>query len=52
MLIKSDERKATQLFNLKGHLVATQKGTSSVNYLQQHGFKASDIKQYDNINPA
>lgn len=32
--------------DLKGHVVATKKATSSVAYLEQHGFKMSDVKQF------
>lgn len=36
--------------DLKGHLVATKKATSSVDYLQEHGM--NKIKQFQNINDA
>lgn len=38
--------------DLKGHLVATKKATSSVDYLKDHGIEAKDIKQFDDINEA
>ncbi|HET7580767.1 MAG TPA: basic amino acid ABC transporter substrate-binding protein [Bacillales bacterium] len=38
--------------DLKGHLVATQKATSSVTYMKNHGIPASDIKQYSSISAA
>ncbi|MGE4482479.1 transporter substrate-binding domain-containing protein [Acidocella sp.] len=38
--------------DLKGHVVATKKATSSVDYLQQHGFEMSHVKQFQNIDSA
>lgn len=38
--------------DLKGHVVATKKATSSVDYLTQHGFPSSHIKQFQNIDSA
>lgn len=38
--------------DLHGHLVAAKKGTSGVDYLLQHGFTSSDVKQFQNINAA
>lgn len=40
------------LADLKGKLIATKKATSSVDYLTQHGFNASDIKQFSDIDTA
>lgn len=38
--------------DLKGHVVATKKATSSVDYLQQHGFDMNHVKQFANIDSA
>jgi polar amino acid transport system substrate-binding protein/glutamine transport system substrate-binding protein len=38
--------------NLKGHVVATKKATSSADYLQQHGFDMSYVKQFQDIDSA
>lgn len=38
--------------DLKGHVVATKKATSSVDYLTQHGFDLGHVKQYQNISAA
>lgn len=38
--------------DLKGHVVATKKGTSSVDYLKQHGFDMSHVKEFQNIDSA
>lgn len=38
--------------DLKGHVVATKKATSSVDYLSQHGFDMSHVKQFQNIDAA
>lgn len=38
--------------DLKGHVVATKKATSSVDYLQQHGFDMSHVKQFQDIDAA
>lgn len=35
--------------DLKGKIVGTQKGTTSVSYMKDHGVSSSNIKQYDNI---
>lgn len=51
ILVKSDSN-ITGIDDLKGHLVATKKGTSSVDYLTSHGFKNKDIKEYKNIDAA
>lgn len=37
------------LGDLQGHVVATQKATSSVDYLSRHGFSDAQIKQYAHI---
>ncbi len=45
ILVKSDSD--IKNFNgLKGHVVAAKKGTSSVDYLSQHGFDMSHVKQF------
>ncbi len=51
ILVKKDSG-INSLDDLKGKLVATKKATSSVDYLKQHGFNDSDIKQFDNIDQA
>lgn len=38
--------------DLKGHVVATKKATSSVDYLTSHGVALSHIKQFQNIDSA
>jgi glutamine transport system substrate-binding protein len=38
--------------DLKGHVVATKKATSSVDYLTGHGFSADYIKQFQSIDAA
>ncbi len=38
--------------DLKGHVVATKKATSSVDYLTQHNFPNDHIKQFQNIDSA
>ncbi len=38
--------------DLKGHVVATKKATSSVDYMLKHGIPASHIKQFQNIDSA
>ena len=38
--------------DLKGHVVATKKGTSSVDYLRQHGFNMNYVKEFQNIDSA
>ncbi|CAM5282072.1 polar amino acid transport system substrate-binding protein [Aquamicrobium terrae] len=38
--------------DLKGHVVATKKATSSVDYLTEHGFPADHIKQFQDIDAA
>lgn len=38
--------------DLKGHVVATKKATSSVDYLTQHKFPLDHIKQFQNIDSA
>jgi polar amino acid transport system substrate-binding protein/glutamine transport system substrate-binding protein len=49
ILVKKDS-KISGIKDLKGHLVATKKGTSSVDYLKDHGI--TKIKQFQNINDA
>jgi glutamine transport system substrate-binding protein len=51
ILVKKDSG-IKSLNDLKGKIVATKKATSSVDYLKQHGFNDSDIKQYDDIDTA
>ncbi|MFC7392199.1 basic amino acid ABC transporter substrate-binding protein [Scopulibacillus cellulosilyticus] len=51
ILVKKDS-KIKNVKDLKGHLVATKKGTSSVDYLTSHGVNGSDIKQFKDINDA
>lgn len=51
VLVK-DGSKITGFEDLKGHVVATKKATSSVDYLTQHGFNPSYIKQFQNIDGA
>lgn len=38
--------------DLGGHVIATKKATSSVDYLQEHGFDMSKVKQFQNIDGA
>ncbi len=38
--------------DLKGHVVATKKATSSADYLQQHGFDMGYVKQFQDIDSA
>jgi polar amino acid transport system substrate-binding protein/glutamine transport system substrate-binding protein len=38
--------------DLKGHVVATKKATSSVDYMRDHGIDAKYIKQFQNIDAA
>lgn len=38
--------------DLKGHVVATKKATSSVDYMRDHGIASSHIKQFQNIDSA
>jgi len=51
ILVKKDS-KINGFDDLKGHVVATKKATSSVDYLTQHGFPSSHIKQFQNIDSA
>lgn len=51
ILVKKDSG-INSIDDLKGKLIATKKATSSVDYLKQHGFQDSDIKQFDNIDTA
>jgi polar amino acid transport system substrate-binding protein/glutamine transport system substrate-binding protein len=38
--------------DLKGHLIATKKATSSVDYMTSHGIDSKNIKQFKNITEA
>ena len=51
ILVKKNS-KITGFADLKGHVVATKKATSSVDYLTQHHFPSSHIKQFQNIDSA
>lgn len=51
VLTKKDSPAKT-IDDLKTKLVATKKGTSSVDLLKSKGLPAANIKQYDNINDA
>jgi polar amino acid transport system substrate-binding protein/glutamine transport system substrate-binding protein len=51
VLVK-DGSKIKSFDDLKGHVVATKKATSSVDYLTSKGFKQEDIKQFQNIDAA
>lgn len=51
ILVKKDS-KITGFADLKGQVVATKKATSSVDYLTDHGFDASYIKQFQDIDTA
>lgn len=51
ILVKQDS-KISGFDDLKGHVVATKKATSSVDYLQQHGFPTDHIKQFQSIDSA
>src|SRR3546814_11820703 len=51
VLVKKDS-KITGFDDLKGHVVATKKATSSVDYMMDHGIDAKYIKQFQNIDVA
>lgn len=51
ILVKKDS-KIKGFADLKGHVVATKKATSSVDYLTQHKFPSDHIKQFDSIDSA
>ncbi|HET7580768.1 MAG TPA: basic amino acid ABC transporter substrate-binding protein [Bacillales bacterium] len=52
ILVKKDSD-ISGVDSLKGHLIGTKKGTSSVSYLEQNGFNVSkNVKQYKNISEA
>ncbi|WP_205925766.1 transporter substrate-binding domain-containing protein [Rhizobium sp. P38BS-XIX] len=51
VLVKKDSE-IKSFDDLKGHVVATKKATSSVDYLTGHGFSADYIKQFQNIDAA
>lgn len=51
VLVKKDS-KINSFDDLKGHVVATKKATSSVDYLTSHGFSTDYIKQFQNIDAA
>lgn len=50
ILVRKDS-KIKDFKDLKGHVIATKKGTSSVDYLLDHGIDAKDIKQFQNTTP-
>ncbi|MFT3999520.1 MAG: transporter substrate-binding domain-containing protein [Rhizobium sp.] len=51
VLVKKDSN-INSFDDLKGHVVATKKATSSVDYLTGHGFSSDYIKQFQNIDAA
>lgn len=51
VLVKKDSS-INSFDDLKGHVVATKKATSSVDYLTGHGFQSDYIKQFQNIDAA
>ena len=51
ILVKKDSS-INSFADLKGHVVATKKATSSADYLQQHGFDMNDVKQFQDIDSA
>lgn len=51
ILVKNNS-KIKSFDDLKGHLIATKKATSSVDYLKDHGIKDGDIKQFESIDQA
>lgn len=51
ILVKKDS-KIKGFDDLKGHVVATKKATSSVDYLTDHKFQSDYIKQFQNIDAA
>ncbi|MBN8954088.1 MULTISPECIES: transporter substrate-binding domain-containing protein [unclassified Rhizobium] len=51
VLVKADSS-IKSFDDLKGHVVATKKATSSVDYLTGHGFSSDYIKQFQSIDAA
>lgn len=51
-ILVKDGSRIKDYADLKGHVVATKKATSSVTYLQRHGFDMSHVKQFANIDSA
>jgi len=51
VLVKKDS-KINGFDDLKGHIIATKKATSSVDYATAHGIDAGKIKQFQNIDQA
>lgn len=51
VLVKSDSN-ISSFNDLKGHIIATKKATSSVDYATAHGIDANSIKQFQNIDQA
>ncbi|UDL90482.1 transporter substrate-binding domain-containing protein [Mesorhizobium sp. PAMC28654] len=51
VLVKNDSD-IKDFADLKGHVVATKKATSSVDYMTGHGFPSDYIKQFQNIDAA
>ncbi len=51
VLVKSDS-KIKSFADLKGHVVATKKATSSVDYMTAHGINPEYIKQFQDIDTA
>lgn len=51
VLVKKDS-KINSFDDLKGHVIATKKATSSVDYAKAHGLDVNNIKQFQNIDQA
>lgn len=51
VLVKADS-KIKSFADLKGHVVATKKATSSVDYMTGHGIDLAHVKQFQNIDSA
>jgi polar amino acid transport system substrate-binding protein/glutamine transport system substrate-binding protein len=51
VLVK-DDSKIAGFGDLTGHVVATKKATSSVDYMTEKGFKMDNVKQFQNIDAA
>lgn len=51
VLVKKDSN-IKDFADLKGHVVATKKATSSVDYLTSHGFPSDYVKQFQSIDAA
>ncbi len=51
ILVKADSG-ITGFDDLTGHVIATKKATSSVDYLTGHGFPSDHVKQFQNIDSA